>query len=415
MIRIAVGMHDVALVISQPTTYDSPPHPHIEASRLPRAINAQPASKHIARVEMPVASRIALTRIVFCSTPRVLELASRVRTRPAPYLPTPRFSRTATKKNLPSARCTLPRGFWRDGRDGEGDTGAGTGCTRVANAHGLIVRTRRSVSISPAVPPLRQTSTSPPAIPAQLSTQSTTKRRDAVGSGRTQFLPLLSAQPRPPRAVHRCVSEPSLRPDVGRNQPLNLLSSYPSFRLVPVPTSRPEHTLAMTATAYGMRASRQHRRRLSRGADTHDRLATIAAVFVVRTARHVSARIVHCPSAAEPSSPAHPASRCRRLADDVRGETMRPRPHTGAAGIQHDGEPRGPQIANAGAASRAKSCARRQLYARSRGFILRCGCVLPSRVGSGVRIAVYSASRRRTAHADIAFPFLRESRRYHVA
>ncbi|KAF7333648.1 hypothetical protein MSAN_02407900 [Mycena sanguinolenta] len=88
--RIALGMQDMALAILRPTNTTT----HIEAIRLPRVTSSTgirlarlASTSRGEHVEILVASAFALTRLVFCGTPRVLELASRVRARPAPYAP----------------------------------------------------------------------------------------------------------------------------------------------------------------------------------------------------------------------------------------------------------------------------------------------------------------------------------------
>ncbi|KAF7333670.1 hypothetical protein MSAN_02410100 [Mycena sanguinolenta] len=191
-----------------------------------------------------------------------------------------------------------------------------------------------------------------------------------------QFLPLRSAHtPRPP-----AVYPPRLRLSVhlrhasgaGRHQLLNHskskycvrnlyvrdrdpvsphrlhifpFASYPSFRRVLVPASSPEH-MAMTATAYGMRASRQHRPHHSRGADTQDRLVTPYAPKPCRRFRGTDC--APRPPASCVYSRAEQPRACRfTMSQSTYGTRGRWNSGRRVSGIQHVGEARASRIANA--------------------------------------------------------------------
>ncbi|KAF7373182.1 hypothetical protein MSAN_00526800 [Mycena sanguinolenta] len=176
--------------------HDSPAHPLIGVIRRPRATSSKIRPVRLAstsRGEHLVASRIALARIVFCSTTRVLEPASRVRTRPTPYVqplpPDPpvlahRYEKSAQRLvHLPTrTNANLERRGCRCGLYTSSER------TWTGRAHtSSRLRFARSAPTAQDLDVAASDSRSAFHV-------STTTRRDTARSRRTQFHPPRSAQ-----------------------------------------------------------------------------------------------------------------------------------------------------------------------------------------------------------------------------
>ncbi|KAF7373191.1 hypothetical protein MSAN_00527700 [Mycena sanguinolenta] len=430
--------------------HDSPVHPHIEASRLPRdlehADTPSPVIKHTARRARRnsrcVAHRTHPDRILqhtSCPGAHLARQSTPHALRATPCLPTLRFSRTATK-NLPSAQYALPRGFGET----EAETrvpGRAVHERRAQMDRPCVAHTSSRLQFARSAPIAREldVAASDPLLGFHASTAMPPKEDAGAPSCACTYYPAYisavrsSPAPRsrrPPCTATslRTFTAPRASSDTNRSITPDLLTEvclyiryrdlvsprrfhllpfapYPSIRPVPVPASRSEHTLAMTATAYGIRSSRQRRRRRSRsrGADTHDRLGTPYAPKPCRRFRGTDcAPRVRAPascicSRVAPRTPLH---------DGVVDEVERPEFSTSASFAACGRGVRRP--------ARGDSCA--PVLAGSTcvdGTVHRAAaaCVLFSRVTPGM----HSASRGRTARAGIASPLWCESRRCYVA